>query len=143
MLGNGLLLSCAYDGYIKCWRTWDDALHGQIFKENQQLRCMGAVTESGTLLIGTNTLAILTQSITDWVNYCRDDDALSQYARQAIGAAMSDSEYGNEEHKEYSDYDGEGYDPLEGQTLDDAVDKIFADNLENLEGADLLEALKQ
>ena len=119
MLGNGLLLSCAYDGYIKCWRTWDDALHGQIFKENQQLRCMGAVTESGTLLVGTNTLAILTQSITDWVNYCRDDDGLSQYGRRAIG--MSDSEFG-EEHKYYGDemsgYGDEDHDNLDGRTLD-------------------------
>ena len=66
---SGLLLSCAYDGKIISWRYADDVEHGRFIKENQQLRTMGAVTESGTLLIGTNTFAILTQSITDWVNY--------------------------------------------------------------------------
>ena len=38
---------------------------------------MDAVTESGTLLVGTNTFAILTQSITDWVNFSGfNDDGL-------------------------------------------------------------------
>ena len=69
ILDNGLLLSCAYDGKIICWHYNEDVKFGEIIKENQQLRCMDAVTESGTLLVGTNTFAILTQSITDWVNF--------------------------------------------------------------------------
>ena len=60
ILDNGLLLSCAYDGKIICWHYNEDIKHGEILKENQQLRCMDAVTESGTLLIGTNTFTILT-----------------------------------------------------------------------------------
>lgn len=68
-LDNGLLLSCAYDGKVICWHYNEDVKFGEFVKENQQLRCMDAVTESGTLLIGTNSLAILTQSITDWVNF--------------------------------------------------------------------------
>ena len=40
---------------------------------------MDAVTESGTLLVGTNTLAILTHSITDWINFSGfNDDGLLQ-----------------------------------------------------------------
>ena len=38
---------------------------------------MGAVTSNGTLLVGTNTFAILTQSITDWVNFRDTDEALA------------------------------------------------------------------
>ena len=73
-LDNGLLLSCAYDGKIICWHYNEDKQYGEIVKENQQLRCMDAVTESGTLLVGTNTFAILTQSITDWVNFNGSDE---------------------------------------------------------------------
>ena len=73
-LDNGLLLSCAYDGKIICWHYNEDRKFGEIIKENQQLRCMDAVTESGTLLVGTNTFAILTQSITDWVNFNGSDE---------------------------------------------------------------------
>lgn len=62
-------MSCAYDGKIICWRYDEDLKHGEIAKPNQELRCMGAVTESGQLLVGTNTFTILTQSITDWVNW--------------------------------------------------------------------------
>lgn len=78
-LDNGLLLSCAYDGKVICWHYNEDVKFGEFVKENQQLRCMDAVTESGTLLIGTNTLAILTQSITDWINFSGfNDDGLLQ-----------------------------------------------------------------
>ena len=73
-LDNGLLLSCSFDGKIICWRYSDDVVHGEVVKEGQQLRCLGAVTEQGTLLVGTNSFTILTQSITDWVNYYKDDD---------------------------------------------------------------------
>ena len=78
-LDNGLLLSCAYDGKVICWHYNEDVKFGEFVKENQQLRCMDAVTESGTLLIGTNTLAILTHSITDWINFSGfNDDGLLQ-----------------------------------------------------------------
>ena len=93
---SGLLLSCAYDGKIICWRYHHDVEHGRVIKENQQLRTMGAVTESGTLLIGTNTFAILTQSITEWVNH-RDYDFEYQ---QAI-----EGDYSDEENKYDDDYD--------------------------------------
>ena len=123
VLDNGLLLSCAYDGKIICWRYSDDVIHGQVVKENQQLRCMGAVTGSGTLLIGTNTFTILTHSITDWVNFYKDDDL------KRIG-------YGGEEYKfEEGDsddmegarnmYDDPNYDVLEGQSLEDAMNEIY------------------
>ena len=69
MLDNGMLLSCAYDGKIKCWKYQNNELHDEIVKQGQELRCMGAVTENGTLLVGTNSLTILTQSIADWCNY--------------------------------------------------------------------------
>ena len=50
---------------------------------------MGAVTESGTLLIGTNTFAILTQTITDWVNH--RDYEMDDYP--AIEGDYDDEEY--------------------------------------------------
>ena len=113
-LDNGLLLSCAYDGKVICWHYNEDVKFGEFVKENQQLRCMDAVTESGTLLIGTNSLAILTQSITDWVNFSSfgDDGVLQQTGMRAIDF---------EEIKEDMDsnyasnmYDRSDYDVLEG-----------------------------
>lgn len=110
-LDNGLLISCAYDGKVICWRYRSDVEHDRFEKVNQQLRCLGPVTESGMMLIGTNTFTILTQSITDWVNY-RDDDISNVY-----------DDY-DEEQKE----DGSDYDPLEGRNLDDA----FEEAVENM-----------
>ena len=108
------MLSCAYDGKVICWHYNEDVKFGEFVKENQQLRCMDAVTESGTLLIGTNSLAILTQSITDWVNFSGfgDDGVLQQTGMRAIDF---------EEIKEDMDsnyasnmYDRSDYDVLEG-----------------------------
>ena len=72
---------------------------------------MGAVTESGMLLVGTNNFAILTQGIEDWCNYEHDD--LSQYQEHAM-IGMGDSD---EESKVDDDSQ---YDPLEGKDLDSA-----------------------
>ena len=57
---------------------------------------MGAVTESGTLLVGTNTFAILTQSITDWVNFDRDADDYSNMLgdEEERKGDYDDSEFG-------------------------------------------------
>ena len=102
-------MSCAYDGKIICWRYDEDLKHGEIVKPNQELRCMGAVTENGTLLVGTNTFTILTQSITDWVNWgkMKDNEVAmgesSDFEEQKLDAIEygdSESGYGNED-----DYD--------------------------------------
>ena len=128
ILDNGLLLSCAYDGKIICWHYNEDIKHGEILKENQQLRCMDAVTESGTLLIGTNTFTILTQQITEWINFRSDEfmpiEGESVMEEQKDYAEDDyDSEIGG-----YRRRDGEAYDILEGQTLDEALDEIYANN---------------
>ena len=68
---GGLLMSCAYDGKIICWKYDEDRQFDMIVKPNQELRCMGAVTENGTLLVGTNRFTILTEGITEWVNFGR------------------------------------------------------------------------
>lgn len=61
------------------------------------------------LLIGTNTFAILTQNMTDWVNYYdpRDYEGLMPI-RQAIAYDGDD-----EERKEGEDYMGEEPDELQ------------------------------
>ena len=127
-LDNGLLLSCAYDGRIICWNYRYDVAYIPIVKENQQLRCMGAVTDSGMLLVGTNNFAILTQQITDWCNYENDD--ISSYQGEH---AMIGMDYGSEESKEDSE---DRYDVLEGRTLDenfqDALDGTAAMTLDQI-----------
>ena len=60
---------------------------------------MGAVTESGTLLVGTNTFAILTQSIVDWVNFDRDADDYSNMLED------EEERKGDYDDSEYNDID--------------------------------------
>ncbi len=87
---------------------------------------MGAVTESGTLLIGTNTFAILTQSITDWVNH-RDYDFEYQQAIEA-------GDYSGEEEGKY-DEDGVYWDP------DNYADSGLRDPNNILEGKNINDVL--
>ena len=132
-LDNGLLLSCAYDGKIICWHYNEDTKFGEIVKENQQLRCMDYVSESGTLLVGTNTFAILTQSITEWVNFggIYDEDNLAiEFDSMAEGEEYkygADDSYGDEMDGRQNMGDSD-YDILEGQTLDEAIGDIVANN---------------
>ena len=99
-------------------------MFGEIVKDNQQLRCMDAVTESGTLLVGTNTFTILTQQITEWINFNSDE----------FPAIEDGSNYEERKYEEYdgSDYDGYGReerdDILEGRTLDEHLDEIYANS---------------
>ena len=67
------------------------------------MRCMDVVSENGTLLIGTNTHAILTHSISDLINYIPED----QESINALGYNMSDSDYGEEVKVEYDEYGNE------------------------------------
>ena len=76
---------------------------------------MGAVTDNGTLLLGTNTFTILMESITDWVNYCDDRDDITGY--EDFQDEMLD--YDDEERKS----EGDDYDLLEGKTIDEAYDE--------------------
>ena len=87
---------------------------------------MGAVTESGTLLIGTNTFAILTQSITDWVNFQQYDFGDMRAIRGDMEEYKSGDmdDYGSENYKQL-DYDDPKYDVLEGQSLDGALEEIY------------------
>ena len=87
---------------------------------------MGAVTESGTLLIGTNTFAILTQSITDWVNFQQYDFGDMRAIRGDMEEYKSGdmSDYGQENYRQI-DYDNPDYDVLEGQSLDGALEEIY------------------
>lgn len=93
---------------------------------------MDAVTESGTLLVGTNTFAILTQSITDWVNF---NDLDHEFAQQQSELAIEYDSNGEEikdpyaEDSEYRNrYDASDYDVLEGQNVDDALEDIYNQN---------------
>lgn len=90
---------------------------------------MDAVTESGTLLVGTNTFAILTQSITDWVNFNGSDDGV-QNPMIGYDDSQGDEEYKFEEMdgSNYDQYDDRGYDVMEGQTVDEALDEIRRSN---------------
>lgn len=68
-LPNGLLLSCSYDKTIIAWQYKDNSMVGEPIVRKDELRCMGLVEKHGpeksqdTLLIGTNSHAILTQDI--------------------------------------------------------------------------------
>ena len=135
MLDNGLLLSCAYHGKIKCWRYNTGELFDEISKDGQQLRCMDAVTESGTLLIGTNTFAILTQSITDWINFSGFADVGGMGNQEHL--MIEYDEYGEEiKYDSDEDYAGNNpygvddsdYDVMEGQTVDEALQDIVNAN---------------
>ena len=54
-LPNGLLLSCSHDKTIRVWEYNNNQQIGEPIEKRDQLRCMDVVTETGTLLIGTNT----------------------------------------------------------------------------------------
>ena len=120
-----MLLSCAYDGKISCWRYDEDLKHGEIVKLNQELRCMGAVTENGQLLVGTNTFTILTQSITDWVNWGKMRDYMVAQQSDMGGRSDDDGRSFEEESKmDAIEYRAGGLreddsdDILEGKSID-------------------------
>ena len=125
LLDNGMLLSCAYDGKIKCWKYQNNELHDEIVKQGQELRCMGAVTENGTLLVGTNALpgTILTTSIVDWCNYGNLGETHGALGYNGEEEKWDDSEYGSQAMGGYGDEDD--FDPLDGRTLDGQVDHIL------------------
>ena len=121
-LPNGLLLSCSYDKTIRAWEYNKNMMIGEPIEKKDELRCMDVVSDTGTLLIGTNTHAILTHSITDLVNYIRDDDQKS--IRMLVdGMSEIESEYGNEEVK--MEFDEDGYPIRETRMGDD-----FGDNFD-------------
>ena len=74
---------------------------------------MDYVTDSGTLLIGTNTHAILPHNIIDLMNFAN--------VGRVAGMDESGEEYGSEEEKkEQFDDEGDEY-YLEGMTLDEKI----------------------
>ena len=102
---------------------------------------MGAVTESGTLLIGTNTYAILTQSIVDWINYGNDDMSYTNaigYEEESKIESDEDSDYRG--HRRF-DQDSE-FDILEGKTLDENVEEIRAKYAQQMNYEDILREQK-
>ena len=97
---------------------------------------MDVVNESGTLLIGTNTFAILTQSCPEWTSFSGFDDGEGGYNQNLmIGNGYDDDEerkYGDMDNDYYGD-EGYGvrdsdYDVLEGQTVDEALEDIVKAN---------------
>ena len=64
---------------------------------------MDVVSESGTLLIGTNTHAILTHSIADLINFIPED----QESINQLGYDMSNFDDDEEYKTEYDDYGNE------------------------------------
>lgn len=89
-------MSCAYDGKIICWKYDEDRQFDMIVKPNQELRCMGAVTENGTLLVGTNRFTILTEGITEWVNFGRMQDGAFAFEEEEEEEEKYDAiEYGD------------------------------------------------
>ena len=115
MLDNGLLLSCSYDKRVKAWQYQQQALFYE-FEKTEELRCMDYVTDSGTLLIGTNTHAILPHNITDLMNF--------ENLGRIGGMDESEAEYGSEEEKkeQFEDEGDEYY--LEGMTLDEKIAQL-------------------
>ena len=116
LFDNGLLLSCSYDKKIKAWIYQKEELFCEILK-NEELRCMDYVAESGTLLVGTNTHAILPHNIADLMRFENNP------TRRVRGDMedMSGFSYGDEEEaKEPFEDDGDEY-YLEGMTLDEKI----------------------
>ncbi len=99
-------MSCSYDKKIKVWKYKEDEPLYETIEKKDELRCMDIVSESGTLLVGTNTHAILTHSITDLINYVpSEQQSINMYGQ--IGYDMSNMD-SDEEHKyAYADYDDE------------------------------------
>ena len=113
---NGLLLSCSYDKKIKAWIYHEEVQYTEILK-NEELRCMDYVAESGTLLVGTNTHAILPHNIADLMRFENNPTR----RRRGDMEDMSGWSYGDEEEvKEEFEDDGDEY-YLEGMTLDDKI----------------------
>ena len=117
-LPNGLLLSCSHDKTIRVWEYNNNQQIGEPIEKRDQLRCMDVVTETGTLLIGTNTQAILTHNITDLINFIPED----QESINQLGYDMSD--YGSEGDEENKiDYDEDGNEVYrKGHDMDDQDD---------------------
>ena len=102
-LDNGLLLSCAYDQKVICWHYNEDCKYGEIVKEGHQLRCINVVNESGNLLIGTNGHIVLSQSITDWVNFDGYDDVQGTTFQDEENYGEEDKSEEEEEKQDYGD----------------------------------------
>ena len=107
MLDNGLLLSCSYDKKIKAWIYQKNELYTEITK-NEELRCMDYVAESGTLLVGTNTHAILPHNIAELMRF------------ENTGFIHGEYEEDEETKEQYVDPEEDEY-YLEGMTLDEKI----------------------
>ena len=97
---------------------------------------MDAVTESGTLLVGTNTFAILTQSITDWVNFngFNDDGLLQQTGMRQLEFEEIKEDYDGSDYVSNNVYDDSNYDIMEGQSVNEAFENIMAEQQRILAG---------
>jgi hypothetical protein len=110
MLENGLLFSCSYDRTVKVWQYKRNEFFADFTKADD-LRCMDYLPDEGTLLIGTNSGAILSHRIEE---YLRIDE------RFDLGMiTMGDME------DEFQDND----DALDGMSVDEYSDKILREQL--------------
>ena len=81
---------------------------------------MDYVADSGTLLVGTNTHAILPHPIADLMRFENNPRRRRGDMEDMSGFGDSD-EYGQEERKEPFEDDGDEY-YLEGMTLDEKIE---------------------
>lgn len=116
---------------MACWQYNADRKYGEIVK-NDELRCMGVVEESGTLLIGTNTFTILTQSVADWINFSQDD--MSAYALEMGVRYGEDGEEVKEDlHGTARPFDEESkFADSDAASIDDEFNAIYAREKNNI-----------
>ena len=96
---------------------------------------MDVVSETGTLLIGTNTHAILTHNITDLINYIPEDQQsinqlgydMSQYGSEDEEAKYDYNEYGDQVPRQRH---GEDYD--DSDNFDYQGDSLVMQNINQL-----------
>lgn len=110
MLENGILLSCAYDKIVKVW-SYKNHEELESFTKPDELRCMDYLPDGGTLLIGTNSGSILSEKIEKFLNYDDMEDLMIE---------MGDMESEDHNHDQFDQYD-----PLEGLTVDEQLQKIL------------------
>ena len=82
------------------------------------MRCFDYVADSGTLLVGTNSHAILPHSIVDLMNFHYNPKRIRGDMEDMSGC--DDMDYGDEESKEPFEDDGDEY-YLEGMSLDEKI----------------------
>ena len=109
MLENGLLLSCSYDRTVKVWHYKSNELFDEITKPDE-LSCMDYLPADGTLLSGTNSGSVLSHKIEDYLKYDDMDDIAM--------IEMDDMD-------DYEQPEDDQYDPLDGMTLDQNLEKIL------------------